>query len=75
MQALGSAVPFWLDRFYFEQAARADNMQLIDSPSGKIMGGVYTSPYDIKVNGVLTALVCDDFTTDINFGYTWTANQ
>ena len=39
------------------------------------MGGVYTSPYDIAVNGVSTPLVCDDFTTDINFGYSWQAIQ
>jgi hypothetical protein len=48
-------------------------MELLSSPSGNNMGGVYTSPYQISVNGVPTLLVCDDFTTDINFGHTWNA--
>ena len=39
-----------------------------------VMGGVYTSPYGISINGGPTALmICDDFTTDISVGLTWTA--
>ncbi|MGA3099300.1 MAG: hypothetical protein ABSF25_22810 [Bryobacteraceae bacterium] len=65
------------------QPAMADvTMQVINSPTGDILGGVYTSPYTIDVtdsSGKTTttsalALACDDFTTDIYFGYTWTAN-
>jgi hypothetical protein len=37
------------------------------------MGGVYTSPYGISVNGTTVPLICDDFTTDISFGETWSA--
>jgi hypothetical protein len=38
------------------------------------MGGVYTSPYGISVNGGATVpLICDDFTTDISIGQSWTA--
>jgi hypothetical protein len=39
------------------------------------MGNVYTSPYAFDVNGIGTYyLICDDFTTDISFGYQWDAN-
>jgi len=38
------------------------------------MGGVYTSPYGISIDGGSTVpLICDDFTTDININETWTA--
>jgi hypothetical protein len=41
------------------------------------MGGVYTSPYLISVNYGTPSIMfaCDDFKTDINFGYAWTANE
>ena len=40
------------------------------------MGGVYTSPYGISVNsGSPTLLICDDFTTDVSLGQTWTARR
>jgi hypothetical protein len=38
------------------------------------MGGVYTSPYGISIDGGTTVpLICDDFTTDISIGETWSA--
>ncbi len=37
------------------------------------MGGVFTSPYGISVDGTTVPLICDDFTTDISFGQTWSA--
>ena len=44
--------------------------------TGYTMGGVYTSPYIIEINGQKTLLLaCDDFTTDINIGDTWQANR
>ncbi len=49
------------------------NLQLLSPPnSGYTEGGVYTSPYNISVNGTATQLICDDFTTDISGG-TWSA--
>jgi hypothetical protein len=40
------------------------------------MGGVYTSPYGISINDATPVpLICDDFTTDISIGQTWTATQ
>jgi hypothetical protein len=46
-----------------------------NGPNGANLGGVYTSPYQITVNGVSTYLVCDDATADINGGLSWTANE
>jgi len=63
--------------FLLQPAALADpvTMELTGAPSGNL-GGVYTSPYQISVNGSSEELlVCDDFETDINFGYEWTANE
>ncbi len=39
-------------------------------------GKVYVYPYNFSINGstVLTPLVCDDFSDDISFGESWTAN-
>src|ERR1017187_4850125 len=51
-------------------------MQLTGLNTGYSMGGVYTSPYQIQIDGADTlVLACDDFTTDISFGYTWHANK
>jgi hypothetical protein len=38
------------------------------------LGGVYTSPYQISVNGVTESLVCDDFETDISISDEWLAD-
>lgn len=59
--------------------AMADPVQLTltGTEHGWSMGGVYTSPYKIRINGNsqdVLALACDDFTTDINFNYSWYAN-
>jgi hypothetical protein len=49
-------------------------MKLMGTPSGDL-GGVYTSPYQITVNGRPVVLLnCDDFGTDINGSSTWYAN-
>jgi len=40
-----------------------------------VMGGVYDSPYWLNINGVETLAICDDFTTDISVGQTWSASQ
>jgi len=37
------------------------------------MGGVYTSPYNLVLNGVPTPLICDDFNTDVQTTGTWQA--
>ena len=39
------------------------------------MGGVFTSPYGITVDGTPMLLICDDFTTDISLYQTWNATQ
>jgi len=51
-----------------------DSMVLTGAGAWAAMGGVYTSPYGISVNGVPTLLICDDYTTDISLGQTWTAD-
>ena len=56
--------------------AMADQLQLTGLKTGFSMGGVYTSPYLISVNGQPTLMfACDDFTTDISIGHTWTAYE
>ena len=66
----------------FQQVARADiAMELLGTPNSNIMGGVYTSPYELgvggnppSVQGTPMNLVCDDFTTEISTGEIWSAN-
>ncbi len=56
--------------------ALADQLELEGVRPGFTMGGVYTSPYLISVNGQPTLMfACDDFTTDISIGHIWTASQ
>ena len=53
--------------------AFAVDLTLLNPPnSGYVEGGVYTSPYNISVGGTAMQLICDDFTTDISIGETWT---
>lgn len=55
-------------------SAFADNLTLKNANANYVMGGVYTSPYGISVNGGPAALmICDDFLTDISLGYSWSA--
>jgi len=50
----------------------AQTLTLLNPPNtGYTEGGVYTSPYNISVNGTPTQLICDDFTTDISIGESW----
>jgi hypothetical protein len=54
----------------------ADTLQLTTVGASAVMGGVYTSPYGVSVNGGPTTLmICDDFTTDSYVGLTWTATE
>jgi len=56
-------------------AFASDSLTLLSPPnSGYTEGGVYTSPYNISVNGTPMQLICDDFTTDITVGETWPAS-
>jgi hypothetical protein len=49
-------------------------LTLENAGANYVMGGVYTSPYGISINGGSPVqLICDDFTTDISVGQTWTA--
>jgi hypothetical protein len=41
--------------------------------AGYVMGGVYTSPYSIAVNGTAELMICDDFTAHVSGS--WTANE
>jgi hypothetical protein len=51
-------------------------MQLTGELTGDTMGGVYTSPYQITVDGhTADLLACDDFETDINVDDKWYANM
>ncbi|MEJ0005158.1 MAG: PEP-CTERM sorting domain-containing protein [Steroidobacteraceae bacterium] len=50
-------------------------MNLTALGNGTTYGGVYVDPYTISINGVsATLLSCDDFSTEIAVGQTWTAN-
>jgi hypothetical protein len=51
-----------------------DTLVLQNAGAWSAMGGVYTSPYGITVNGTPTLLICDDFETDVYQGDTWDAN-
>lgn len=51
-----------------------DNMTIQNTAAGVMMGGVYTSPYGVSVNGTPMLLICDDFETDISLGMSWQAN-
>lgn len=54
--------------------AQTDMLTLENAGANYVMGGVYTSPYGISINGGSPVqLICDDFTTDISVGQTWTA--
>src|SRR5262249_17394927 len=57
-------------------AAFADSvsMTLTGVNAGYVMGGVYTSPYNVTANGTPMLLICDDFTFDIpSIPWQWTA--
>lgn len=53
-----------------------DSLTLKNAGANAVMGGVYTSPYGISINGSSTSvlMICDDYTTDININDTWSAN-
>jgi hypothetical protein len=76
---LALAAPFLAGLFLSPGAALADipvTMQLTGLETGFFMGGVFTSPYKIQVDGGSTLLLaCDDYTTDIYIGYAWNATQ
>jgi hypothetical protein len=50
-----------------------DTLVLTGAGATAVMGGVYTSPYQISVNGTPTLLICDDFTTDVAGNQPWQA--
>ncbi len=38
-------------------------------------GNMYVGPYQVSVNGgASSAMICDDYATDISNGYSWSAN-
>lgn len=56
-------------------AFASDSLTLVNPNAYYPMGGVYTSPYLITVNGTPMLLICDDFLTDIGIGYQWSATS
>lgn len=46
----------------------------LTSPGNNAMGGVYVGPYTATINGVSTAVICDDFYDDSYIGELWTAD-
>jgi hypothetical protein len=57
-------------------ALSQDSMKLVNAGYGNIMGGVYTSPYGVSINGgPSTLLICDDYTTNVNLNQTWNAYE
>src|SRR5262245_19708530 len=61
----------------FSSGAFADvSMQLTSVSGSGIMGGVYTSPYHVSVDGTPMLLICDDFLFEIpSIPYSWTATS
>jgi hypothetical protein len=59
-------------------AVHADtvNLKLVDTIPNNNAGGVYVYPYNFSINGspVLTALLCDDFSHEVQTGESWYAN-
>ena len=51
-----------------------DHLALQNVGAGFGMGGVFTSPYGISIDGSAPVLmICDDFSTEISLGQTWNA--
>ncbi|HYW41809.1 MAG TPA: hypothetical protein VE959_03060 [Bryobacteraceae bacterium] len=60
----------------FQGVALADvQLTVIGTPTYNSLGGVYTSPYQFQINNgpTITLLACDDFLTEIYFGFSWPA--
>jgi hypothetical protein len=58
----------------FAFAAETVTLKLMTAGSGPVMGGVYTSPYGVSIDGGPTTLmICDDFFTNVRLGQTWVA--
>jgi hypothetical protein len=49
------------------------SMELINGGTS-VLDGVYVSPYNVQINGVTTQAICDDFSTEVVPGQTWTAS-
>ena len=54
--------------------AQAETIQLT-GVSGESSGGEAIGPYAVTVDGMTTAVVCDDFFIGIGMGQTWTADR
>lgn len=46
----------------------------LTSPGNNVMNGVYVGPYFATVNGVSSAIICDDFVDETYNNESWTAN-
>jgi hypothetical protein len=56
--------------------AQQDTLTLENAGANYAMGGVYTSPYGISINGGSPVnLICDDFSTDVAINDSWAATQ
>ena len=49
------------------------NMSLTGTYDQDNWGGAYVSPYTGTIDGSNALIICDDYTTDVNVGLTWTA--
>jgi hypothetical protein len=57
-------------------SAFADNtLTLVNGNANYGMGGVYTSPYLVSVNGSPVLMICDDFLTNVSLGQSWSAGE
>src|ERR1700689_2418331 len=43
--------------------------------SNIVLDGIYISPYTATINGVQTAVICDDFKDEVYVGESWMANS
>lgn len=60
--------------FSFGALGDTVNMKLVTTNAKYVMGGVYTSPYGVSIDGGPTTLmICDDFLTNTSVGQTWSS--
>jgi hypothetical protein len=86
--AAALAAPLSAEALTFTPAPGSSVSMLLEQPTTPVLGGVYTSPYVAAIapaggltsagqfnasNSFLSAIICDDFTTDVGAGLVWQA--
>jgi hypothetical protein len=86
--AAALAAPLSAEALTFIPVSGSSVSMLLEQPTTPVLGGVYTSPYAAEIapaggltsagqfnagNSFLSAIICDDFTTDVGAGLVWQA--